>query len=46
MMNWIWAGNGIDEEGAEMVCEALKCNSTFTKLDLGGDKTWDNIFNE
>ena len=30
-----WTGNGIGAEGARIISEALKINSTLTKLDLG-----------
>ncbi len=29
-------GNGIEEEGACIICESLKSNSSLTKLNLGG----------
>ena len=38
-----WTGNDIGDEGARMISEGLKCNSTLTTLDLGGDnnlKKW------
>ncbi len=35
--NWImWTGNKIGDEGARMISEALKTNTTLTKLDLRG----------
>ena len=30
--------NGIGAEGARMISEALKCNSTLTELNLSGDE--------
>ena len=35
---WTWAGNGIGVEGARMISEALKINSTLTELNLSGDE--------
>ena len=35
---WKWTDNNIGNEGARMISEVLKRNSTLTKLDLGGDK--------
>ena len=40
--NWIWTDNNIGDEGARMISEALKINSTLTKLSLGGDDNWRN----
>ena len=38
-MNWIiWTANNIGDSGAGMISEALKTNTTLTKLDLGGDE--------
>jgi len=34
----IWTGNGIGDEGARMISERLKCNSTLTTLDLSCDE--------
>ena len=31
------AGNNIGAEGAEMISESLKINTTLTELDLNGD---------
>ena len=36
----IWAGNKIGDEGARMISEALKINSTLTNLDLNCDEIW------
>jgi len=37
----VWTGNSIGREGARMIGEALKCNSTLTELNLSGDeKEW------
>ena len=33
-----WTDNEIDDEGASKISEALKVNTTLTKLDLGGDE--------
>ena len=38
--NWIWKGNNIGDEGAIMLSEVLKSNSTLTKLNLYGDDNW------
>ena len=35
---WIWTDNDIGAEGAGMISEALKINSTLTELNLGGDE--------
>ena len=41
MINVIWTGNNIGDEGARMISEGLKCNSTLTKLNLRSDeKEW------
>ena len=32
-----WIGNNIGAEGAGMISEALKCNSSLTELDLSCD---------
>ena len=32
-----WIGNKIGAEGAKMISEALKCNSSLTELDLSCD---------
>ena len=37
-MNEVWTGNDIGAEGARMISEALKSNSTLTELDLRGDE--------
>jgi len=37
-MNKVWAGNDIGDEGARMIGEALKCNSTLTALGLSSDE--------
>ena len=34
---WIWTENWIGAEGAMMISEVLKTNTTLTKLDLFGD---------
>ena len=37
--NWIiWTDNNIGAEGARMISEALKTNTTLTTLDLGSDE--------
>ncbi len=33
----ILTGNNIGAEGAKMISDALKCNTTLTKLDLSGE---------
>ena len=33
-----WIGNDIGAEGARMISEALKCNSSLTRLNLRGDE--------
>ena len=38
--NWIWTANCIGDEGARMVSEVLKSNSTLTKLNLSCDDNW------
>ena len=38
--NWIWTVNNIGDEGAKMLSEGLKSNSTLTTLDLGCDDNW------
>ena len=35
---WTRTGNDIGDEGAGMISEALKINSTLTELNLGGDE--------
>ena len=35
--NEIWTDNNIGDEGARMISESLKTNSTLTELNLGGD---------
>ena len=35
MINEIWTDNNIGDEGAGMLSEALKINSTLTELNLG-----------
>ena len=37
-INWIWTDNYIGDEGAKMISEILKTNTTLTKLDLCGDE--------
>ena len=34
----IWTGNNIGDEGAKMISESLKINTTLTYLDLRGDE--------
>ena len=34
---WTWIENRIGDEGARMISEGLKINSTLTELNLGGD---------
>ena len=41
MINVIWTDNSIGNEGTRMISEALKCNSTLTKLDLYSDENND-----
>ena len=36
--NEIWTGNDIGAEGARMIIESLKTNTTLTKLDLSGEE--------
>ena len=38
MVNVTWTVNNIGEEGARMISEGLKCNSTLTELNLQGDE--------
>ena len=38
MINEVWTANKIGDEGARMISEALKNNSTLTTLWLGGDE--------
>ena len=38
--NWIWTGNNSGVEGAKMLSEVLKINSTLTKLNLECDDNW------
>ena len=33
-----WIGNDIGAEGAGMISEALKCNSSLIELNLSGDE--------
>ena len=33
-----WIENKIGNSGAGMICEALKCNSSLTQLNLSGDE--------
>ena len=35
-----WTVNKIGAEGAKMISEALKINTTLTELYLGGDDEW------
>ena len=35
---WTWTVNNIGAEGAKMISEALKINSTMTELYLGCDE--------
>ena len=35
---WTWTDNNIGAEGARMISEALKTNSTLTELNLRGDE--------
>ena len=39
-MNWIWTDNNIGEEGAKMISESLKINTTLTTLNLGCDEIY------
>ena len=40
-MQFVWIGNEIGNEGARMIGDGLKCNSTLTELHLGsGEKQW------
>ena len=36
--NWMWIVNKIGDEGARMISEGLKNNSTLTKLNLSCDE--------
>ena len=37
----MWKGNGITNEGTEMIAnELLKNNTTFTEVNLGGDSVF------
>ena len=36
--NEIWTGNNIGAEGARMISESLKTNTTLTELDLSCDE--------
>ena len=38
----IWTENNIGDEGARMISEALKINTTLTGLYLGGNENWRN----
>ena len=39
--NDIWTDNDIGVEGARMISEGLKCNSTLTELNMESDeKEW------
>ena len=38
MIKCKWTENWIGDEGARMISEALKCNSTLTQLNLDGDE--------
>ena len=40
MIKWIWTDNKFGDEGARMISEALKSNSTLTTLDLSCDENW------
>ena len=37
-MNEVQTAKNIGTEGARMISEALKCNSTLTELNLNGDE--------
>ena len=41
----IWTGNNIGDEGARMISESLKTNSTLTELYLYGDVKWSRVKN-
>ena len=41
--NEIWTGNNIGAEGARMISESLKTNTTLTELYLAGDEKWSNM---
>ena len=50
MIKWmIWTDNNIGAEGAKMISESLKINTTLTALHLDGDeievseKNWKNL---
>jgi len=45
-MNKVWTGNDIGPEGAIMISEGLKCNSTLTRLNLKGDEKNDKVRKE
>ena len=38
-----WTGNGIGDEGARMIIESLKSNSTLTKLELERNEIWNKM---
>ena len=38
MINELWTDNRIGAEGARMISEGLKINSTLTELNLYGDE--------
>ena len=38
MLLWLKTDNDIGQEGAGMISEALKINSTLTELNLSGDR--------
>ena len=37
LMQFVWIGNQIGDEGARMIGEGLKCNRALTELDLCGE---------
>ena len=42
-----WIGNQIGDEGAEVISESLKINTSLTELNLAGDaKSWKNYSNK
>ena len=44
IIKWIiWTDNNIGDEGARMISESLKTNTTLTTLYLGGDEKWSKM---
>ena len=38
-----WTDNNIGDEGARMISESLKTNTTLTKLNLSGNEKWSKM---